>query len=280
MGREIRRVPLGFAHEQPMLDKTFAEAQAEYEQERQEAIEKGAADQVWGDDDLAFYRERLIRSLSGNDVFARVSRKQDLEQFEYAEAHYGEKKYASLDEYVGEPPKQGDAVYRPEWPAETELGYAVYETVSEGMAITPTYATKEALVEHLVTFGTEWDERMTREAAERFVESAWAPSMVVLSAPGEPVVVESGLESYEPGGSLAKPRGPRDPEDVIAERAAELIGGGMAQGNSWRQAHAEERERHREAEAEAYDEDARRRHEAAAGLDAAYKGGGADRGEG
>lgn len=59
--------------------------------------------------------------------------------------------------------------------------WAVHETVSEVEAvITPWFPTKAALIEHLATRGTDWDEPWPREAAEDFVNrTGWAPSFIV-----------------------------------------------------------------------------------------------------
>jgi len=53
-----------------------------------------------------------------------------------------------------------------------ELGWALYETVSEGTPVTPVFATAEELVEHLSTVGQDWKQvPMRREAAEALVRS-------------------------------------------------------------------------------------------------------------
>lgn len=55
---------------------------------------------------------------------------------------------------------------------EDELGWCLYETVSEGTPVTPVFATVEELVEHLATVGEDWDQKpYRREAAERLVAS-------------------------------------------------------------------------------------------------------------
>jgi hypothetical protein len=68
----------------------------------------------------------------------------------------------------------------------TGEGWQLWETVSEGSPITPPMPTAEALVEYLVTVGDVWSQRRNtrwdREAAERIVKSAWAPSFVVDAA--------------------------------------------------------------------------------------------------
>jgi len=84
--------------------------------------------------------------------------------------------------------------YRPEW-GDAPLGFAVYETVSEGTPVTPTFATEDELIDYLVENGDFWDQSRRndatrprsfgmssdpwrREAAESFVRSGWAPSFV------------------------------------------------------------------------------------------------------
>lgn len=59
--------------------------------------------------------------------------------------------------------------------------WAVHETVSEiEGAITPGFATKTGLIEHLITTGTDWDKPWSRAAAENFVDrTGWAPSFIV-----------------------------------------------------------------------------------------------------
>lgn len=62
-------------------------------------------------------------------------------------------------------------------------GWQVWETVSEGSPITPVFATREELVEHLVTVGA-WEQKWDRAAAEAFTADGWAPSMVASPATG------------------------------------------------------------------------------------------------
>lgn len=85
------------------------------------------------------------------------------------------------EEYTGGKPDPES--YVPEWnvPAE-ELGYCLYETVSEGTPVTPVFATPEELIDHLATEGQDWSqEPMRREAAEALVRGGWAPSAIVVS---------------------------------------------------------------------------------------------------
>ena len=55
---------------------------------------------------------------------------------------------------------------------EDELGWCLYETVSEGIPVTPVFATADELIAHLATVGQDWDqEPMRRAAAEALVRS-------------------------------------------------------------------------------------------------------------
>lgn len=102
----------------------------------------------------------------------------------------------AFHEWNGGPP---DPEYcRPAWPEESRTAYQVYETVSEGTPVSPVFPTKDELIDWLVNVGSGMGvggrvQRMSREAAERFAEAAWAPSMVFCAARG----VESGLAIHE-----------------------------------------------------------------------------------
>ncbi len=101
-------------------------------------------------------------------------------------------KYKSGDEeYVGDPPDKN--YYRDrKWAKEEATHFQVYETVSEGTPVTPHFATKEELIDHLCEHGDFWDQKRrkkgytmmecgpwSRENAESFVKSEWAPSFIV-----------------------------------------------------------------------------------------------------
>jgi len=82
-------------------------------------------------------------------------------------------------EYAGEPTSED---YFPDWGIpEDELGWCLYETVSEGTPCTPVFATADELIDHLATVGQDWDQvPMRRAAAESLVKSGWAPSAMVI----------------------------------------------------------------------------------------------------
>lgn len=88
--------------------------------------------------------------------------------------------------------------YRPDWPAESATAFQVYETVSEGTPVSPVLATHDDLIHWLVNDGSGMGiggvrQPMSREAAERFANAAWAPSMILTPGKG----VRSGLAIHE-----------------------------------------------------------------------------------
>jgi hypothetical protein len=98
--------------------------------------------------------------------------------------------------------------YRP-WHDGEATWFQVWETVSEGTPVTPPFATKEELVEYLVAHGDFWQQKRwregdrfmqperpgySREAAARFVNAGWAPSMVVVNN-ADGVTVTAGINA-------------------------------------------------------------------------------------
>jgi len=84
--------------------------------------------------------------------------------------------------------------YRPEWPTDAALGFQLYEDVTEGTPLSPVFATADELVDWLthpqeIGIGRE-PVAMSKKAAQRFVETGWAPSMVYTPRTG----LVSGLE--------------------------------------------------------------------------------------
>lgn len=71
-------------------------------------------------------------------------------------------------DYAGEPTPE---THFPDFDVpEDELGWCLYETVSEGTPCTPVFATAAELIEHLTIIGQDWDQvPMRREAAETLV---------------------------------------------------------------------------------------------------------------
>ena len=82
-------------------------------------------------------------------------------------------------EYAGEPTP--DAYFPDFGVPEDELGWCLYETVTEGTPVTPVFATAEELVEHLATVGQDYDQQpLRRTAAESLVRAGWAPSAMTI----------------------------------------------------------------------------------------------------
>jgi hypothetical protein len=147
MGREIRRVPLGWEHPRytendcydkigqlrPCYDQDFPTASAEWREE---------------------YAKWKPEEHDG------------MEYWEYANAPDRETCRPMFTE-------------EPTW-------WVVYETVSEGTPVTPAFATAEELIDYLTKHGDYWaqeygDAPPSREACEKFVKgSGWAPSMMIV----------------------------------------------------------------------------------------------------
>lgn len=75
------------------------------------------------------------------------------------------------------------ANYRP-WQDAEATWFQAWETVSEGTPVTPPFETKVELIDYLVLRGDFWDQKRGRggwrlDAAERFVDDGYAPSMIV-----------------------------------------------------------------------------------------------------
>lgn len=66
---------------------------------------------------------------------------------------------------------------------EDELGWCLYEIVSEGSPVTPVFATADELIEHLVTVGQDWDQvPMRRASAEAIVRSGGTCGSLVVTS--------------------------------------------------------------------------------------------------
>ena len=89
-------------------------------------------------------------------------------------------------EWHGKPP---DREYHRPWKSEDATWFQVWETVSEGTPVTPPFATKAELVDYLATNGDAWDQSRghgawSRDAAEKFVGTGWAPSLIITNNGG------------------------------------------------------------------------------------------------
>lgn len=159
MGREIRRVPVGWEHPTNPYCMHLG----------QSCSKKPPF--------------KCFRPLHNDSYTVRANRwLQDLKEFKPNEhAQY-------FWDWDGMPPDKES--YRPEWKEEECNGWVVYETVSEGTPVTPVFFTAEDLIEYLVTYGDFWDQGKgsggwTRSNAEEFVRnSGWVPSMIAVVGQG------------------------------------------------------------------------------------------------
>lgn len=162
MGREVRRVPPSWVHPRdedghyiPLLDRDF---------------------------------EAELREWKEQNALWERGEHPDQEAFpQFADQPYSE--------WAGEIPDP--ALYRPKW-AEEPTAYQVYENVTEGTPISPVFPTKEQLIDWLVNDGSGMGlggtrQRMSRRAAEAFVEDGSSVSMVFTPKTG----LTSGIDLYE-----------------------------------------------------------------------------------
>lgn len=189
MGREIRMVPPNWDHPKrgqgskdpadykPMLDKRF-------------------------EDDAREWKENFAKWESGLRPNSFNADWVPAAEWEHASI-YADQPNLEWWEYESSPPTDRDT-YRPYTDAEATW-VQVYETVSEGTPVTPPFATRAELVDYLVANGDFWDQARRREGrahgmncdpwkredAEAFVNSGWAPSMVVVRS-------EAGVEILGP----------------------------------------------------------------------------------
>lgn len=176
MGREIRRIPLGWEHPK----KDYPDYRTGRMESRYRPLYNHDAEEAWADWQ-ADYKKWLDGELA--ESLAK-----------YPEEGYTlETPYASYCAWNGMPPHP--EYHRPKWTEAEMNGYAMYETVSEGTPVTPTFASLEELADHLTQHGTYWDGTpWSREAADGFVKSGWAPSMVFSPATG--IVTPSDERMY------------------------------------------------------------------------------------
>lgn len=171
MGREVRKVPANWEHPKSV----------KYGEERPQPMHDEQFDDVFANWLADFDRIRC-------DGLSEDERK------------YYPRGLADWLQDEGSPPDP--AYYRP-WKDEDAIWFQLWETVSEGTPVSPPFATKAELVDYLVANGDAWDQKRghggwKREAAERFVEVGWAPSMMVLTQPGKPLLIHEARDGPLP----------------------------------------------------------------------------------
>jgi len=200
MGREVRRVPPDWEHPKtmqeywPMHDRSLREAQEEWDADKAkwDAGEDDHRFKLYTEEDLERNREHYKNSEENVDDWCVVG-----EPIWTFESYYGLRPpYYDNEDYKG---VQEDNAYRPEWPEESRTAYQIYETVSEGTPISPVFETTEAMVDWLCDPKRDADpyrsmSLLSREAAEKFVEYGYAPSMMISGG-----VMAMNAEAYEPG---------------------------------------------------------------------------------
>lgn len=153
MGREIRRVPLGWQHPKKDPDNRYFREDSD---NFQPLYDRG-------------YNQEAKKWIEG------------LLLWESGERTTDNPKYTYFWEYEGSPPDK--EYYRPDWTEEEMNGYCLYETVSEGTPVSPVFATLDELAEYLAEHGDFWDKRRGNggwgiERAKAFCNMGWAPSFV------------------------------------------------------------------------------------------------------
>ena len=187
MGREIRRVPLGWEHPkrsdgryQPLYDEDFESAEREWKE------------------DAARWADGTHEDLVGHPEFKR--------------------EFPAYEDWAGGPPDP--AYYRKrKWTPEEATCWQYYETVSEGTPLSPVFETAEALVRWLVEV-----EGHSEKAARRFVLCEEA---VVTSTKGSVVFDRDGTRRVTkekvPRGAIFRGLVRLTREEVDAVRAASRL---------------------------------------------------------
>lgn len=90
--------------------------------------------------------------------------------------------HGSVEKYPGQRTEE-EAWAEEEHNPPTGDGWQVWETVSEGSPISPVFADREGLIAWLMSPAYTWgtSQPLTRDQAEGFVDSAWAPSGAIIN---------------------------------------------------------------------------------------------------
>jgi hypothetical protein len=174
MGREIRRVPANWQH--PMKPCKHSPWRGGCDESKRNG---GQCYQPLYDQD---YETAAKEWLDGCIAWRNKTHEDYSENFSY------------YWDYAGNPPDE--EYYRPKMADGDRTWVQVYETVSEGTPVTPAFATKNELIDYLVTNGDFWDQLRgdggwTRENATEFVGNEWAPSMTAIAT-------QNGVKILEP----------------------------------------------------------------------------------
>lgn len=147
MGREIRRVPPNWEH--PKNEE--GDYISMYDEDYESAADKWVAECVlWSQGQ---HPDQLENKEKGRRMACR---------------YYWE--------WAGGPPDEES--HRPKF-TEEPTWYQMYQNVSEGTPVSPPFETLEELRDWIVVNGDGWGRPVSREAADRFVQSGYAPSMAI-----------------------------------------------------------------------------------------------------
>lgn len=110
-------------------------------------------------------------------IFRVLAKASGIEHFGHCEPCGGE---GTIEEYEGQ--RKEAEEWEPTEPPAGE-GWQVWETVSEGSPISPVFADRENLIHWLMSPAYTWgtSKPLTREQAENFTESAWAPTAIIVN---------------------------------------------------------------------------------------------------
>jgi hypothetical protein len=185
MSREVRRVPVGWKH--PVTSNPYWR-----EQEHHRLVRGGPQSRLHG------LEERFVGLMSRSLSEAQA-------EWDAGAAAWAALDLAHPDDLVARKPWEYDNGPRPvdgympdfDVPLE-DLGWCLYETVSEGTPTTPVFATAEELIEHLVTVGEDYDQQpYRREAAERLVAAGSSFGSFVSLSTADGVQVLDGARDLD-----------------------------------------------------------------------------------
>lgn len=165
MGREIRKVKKDWKHNekdagggcQPKFDTSLEEAQAEWDEEK-----------------------RRFDAIGPNIKTYGMEPENPVEFEGKSYSTYPDSEEKSYAEWNGERPDD-PAYYRPKWSDEERTHFQVYETVTEGTPVTPSFPSLDQLEDYLVNVGADWDGPVSREIAKAFCKMGHVPSMAIVN---------------------------------------------------------------------------------------------------
>lgn len=207
MGRQIRRVPPNWEH--PVMELEGDSWLRAYQRGQPTELYRPILER-----DLSDWERQFKNWKEEFDLWVKGEHSDQTDPASIAvheEYNESENLLPTVEKYIekfGPPPDPRN--YLPyDKDSKENTWWAVYETVSEGTPITPSFATADELIEYLATEGDFWRQKKDqkspwdRDAAERFVkEDGWAPSAVCIP----------GVGLFVPGDHI-----PKEGEDVPAE---------------------------------------------------------------